>query len=184
MFRDFFSFVIALWREWRVLLTGGSIFAALSALHLLGARPLPKKDDWLILGLTLFLAVFFAWRRQWIEGNRNTVTLRPIELLELARDRTSVHARTLTRPYIGRRIVVTGTISNVRAGLMRIAALDCDKANVFLLLPFWATSRFSPLPIGTSITVAARIQQIEAYNLCLWDCDIVPTPMAKESINI
>jgi hypothetical protein len=176
MIRDFLSFVLALWREWKVLLTGGTVFAVLTVLHLVGVKPLSKKDDRIILGLTLFLAAFSAWRRQWIRGDRDTVDLRPMELLKLARDRTAVHARTFTRPYIGRRIVVTGTIKNVRGGPMGLVTLDCDDATVFLHVPFWATSQFTPLPIGASITVTARIEHIDSYYLWLRDCTVIPTP--------
>jgi hypothetical protein len=64
--RDFVSFLHALWNEWKVLLTGGSIIAALAIWGMLG-KSLPYHLGQLVIGLTLVIAAFFAWRKERIK---------------------------------------------------------------------------------------------------------------------
>ena len=177
MLRDFWPFLVALWHEWKVLLTGGSIVAVFTLWNLAGKKPLPQSVNWLIVGITLILAAFFAWRRAWIDAGRNIVTLRPAELTKLARNRTSVHAETFVKLYIGKRIIVTATISDVfRASVLGFVFLRTDDIGITLRLPFWGLRQFVPLPKGTVITVAGRIKYIDPGTITLTNCDLVPTP--------
>ena len=113
MFRDFGSFIAALWREWVVLVTGGIIGVGLVLLGFLVGKPLPQRFGWLFLGLTLILAAFLAWRRQWIGADQNFLAVAPEDLVQLTYNRTKVHANTHIKPYLGKKVRWTGTIDNV-----------------------------------------------------------------------
>jgi hypothetical protein len=62
--RDLSAYIVALWREWKALLTGGSIIALASLWMYSHSKPIPANVNWLIVGLTLVLASFLAWRKQ------------------------------------------------------------------------------------------------------------------------
>src|ERR1017187_8028834 len=161
MLRDFLLFVAALWREWKALLTGGSIIAFEALWVLSGKPPLPQTANWIIVGLTMILASFLAWRRQWMEADKDFVHLSLAELRDLSRIGTALHTKTVLKPYIGKRIRVTGTIRNAfPAATLAFVKLTCDGVEVSLELPFWGLKPFAPLPKGTSITVVGRISEI------------------------
>jgi hypothetical protein len=179
MFRDFSSFVAALWREWKVLLTGGSIVAILALLHFFGVKSLPQNVEqsvsWLIVGLTLILAAFFAWRRQWIDADRNFLTLPLEELTRLTEDCTKVHANTLIRPYLGKKIRCPATIDNVYPDKhLAFVTMKHGALQITLRLPRWKIRPFVPLPKGTIVTVVGRIYAISKDAITLTNCHIVP----------
>jgi hypothetical protein len=66
MLRDFAGFLWALWTQWRSLLTGGSTMALVALWGMIGGKPVAPHIDWFIVGLTLMLASFAAWRHEWI----------------------------------------------------------------------------------------------------------------------
>ena len=77
MLRDFSSFVTAMWKEWKLLLTGSSIAVVLGLSTLFGLQ-LPKHIKWLVSGpspglliacLTLILAAFLSWRKEKERGD-------------------------------------------------------------------------------------------------------------------
>lgn len=80
MFRDFENFVRSLWNEWKVLLTGGTLIAGIFIWSALVPRPLPRQTNWVILGFTLILASFFAWRKEWIRNQRGLIDIMASEL--------------------------------------------------------------------------------------------------------
>ena len=63
IFRDLAGFIAALWREWKILLTGGTIMALVAIWALGTNRALPYNFGWLVLGLTFIAAAFMSWRR-------------------------------------------------------------------------------------------------------------------------
>ena len=179
MFRDFILFVAALWHEWKTLLTGGSIIALVTVWSLSSGKPLPQTVNWLIVGLTMMLASFLSWRKQWMEADKDYVSLLPSELTSLAKEGAALHAETSVKPYIGKRIRVTGTINNMfYAGpWASIVWLDCDEKRVTLLLSRWGLKPFAPLPIGTPITVVGRIVEISLVEVTLRDIIIVASSL-------
>jgi len=66
MVKDFIEFTRALWEQWKALLTGGSIIALLSLWDFATRKVVPRSLDWLILGLTLLIAAFLSWRKEWL----------------------------------------------------------------------------------------------------------------------
>lgn len=173
MLRDFGYFIAALWREWKVLLTGGSIFATYSLWNLAGWKPLPQNINWLILGATLILASFFSWRREWIEANRDILAVRPAELVKLFASGTNVHGDTLVEPYIGKRLRATGTVYNVQRnpiGYMSYVFLQAEGAMLALWIPRRALGPFIPLPKGTIVTVVGRIHSVFEGGIRMTNC--------------
>src|ERR1700734_1311714 len=61
--RDFASYAVVLWQEWKVFLTGGTIIALVALYGFVTAKPFPAKVNWLVVGLTLILAAFSSWRK-------------------------------------------------------------------------------------------------------------------------
>ena len=86
MLRDFLAFVAALWHEWAVLLTGGSIIALLSLWNFAGRKPVPQSANWLIVGITFILASFLAWRKQYLDADKDFISRSPLELMQLIED--------------------------------------------------------------------------------------------------
>jgi hypothetical protein len=174
MLRDFLLFVAALWHEWKALLTGGSIIALEALWMFSGKPPLPQAVNWLIVGLTMMLAAFLSWRKQWIEADREFVGLLPSELTDLARSGTMLHAKTLVGPYIGKRIKITGAIENIHSAAgYGFVWLKCGRARVILVIAIWRLKSFAPLPVGTSITVVGRITEIDRSDVRLNSVAIV-----------
>jgi hypothetical protein len=164
MLRDFWSFITALWREWRLFLTGGSIVALYSLWNLAGWKPLPQSVNWLILGLTFVLAAFSAWRREWMEAARDIITVRPSALVNLFDSGTEVLGETLVKPYIGKRLRATGEVSNVQRGYGPLSTSYVFLMSDGVMLALWIPSRefgkFVLLPKGATVTVVARIHSV------------------------
>ena len=97
---------------------------------------------------------------------------------------------TLIRPYIGKRIKVTGTIIDVSSSFILTPSfvhLTCgddgsfaNQASVTIALPFWAVRQFVPLPKGTVITVVGRIANISIFSVSINSVEVVPNP--QESV--
>ncbi len=78
MFREFLEFLLSLWREWKALLTGGTIIAVLMLWQMASGKPVPSVFNWLVLGVTLLIAAFFSWikvRTQLREANARVKSL-------------------------------------------------------------------------------------------------------------
>jgi hypothetical protein len=157
MSHDFLDFLLALWAEWRVLLTGGTIFAAVSVWSLATSKPLPPQIDWLVLEITLILASFLAWRKEWIASNGHALSVEPKRLLELRSQGSQLQSDALLAPYMGKRITITSTLTDISNN---IASFESDgvRACSFELLwrPF--TRSIIPLPIGSVVTMNGRNQ--------------------------
>jgi hypothetical protein len=171
--RDFTSFLAALWREWKVLLSGGGIIAVLSLWNLAGWKPIPHDINWLILGMTFVLAAFAAWRREWIDAGKGFVTVSPAELIKLYESGTSALGEVLVTPYIGKRMRVTGKVYDVQNngfGSMSHVSLTGDQFFLALWIPSRKMEPFMLLPKGATITVAARISSVYASGIRMRDC--------------
>jgi hypothetical protein len=176
--RDFAYFLAALWREWKVFLTGGSIVGALSLWNLAGRKPIPQNVNWLILGLTFVLAAFAAWRKEWIDSGKGFTTVAPAELIRLFASGTKVLGETLVKPYIGKRLRVRGTVYNIENnGFGNISYVFLSDPPVFVALwiPSWKMGPFMVLPKGTIITVVGRINSVYDSGIRLTNCTMAPT---------
>ena len=67
---DLRQYLFALWREWQVLLTGGSITALLGLWERLWKEPLPWSYYSVIIGFFLLFASFQAWRKEHVENRK------------------------------------------------------------------------------------------------------------------
>ncbi len=176
MFRDFMRFLWAVWREWKVLLTGGSIIAAFGLWGMLGKKAPPQNVNWLIVGTTLMLAAFLAWRKEWMAAGRGFVNINAKELIDLFRGRTEVQARSLVQTHIGKYTKITGTISDVaRPFTFTFVYLNTEPdARIMMSFFFgWNGTPFLLLPLGTRITVAGRISDIDSSGITLANCRLI-----------
>lgn len=180
MRRDFMEFLRTLCREWVPLLTGGSVIALL-ALWQMSGRQVPQSVHWLVVGLTLMVAAFLSWRKEWIQLGRGLVTESPEALVQIIKDKTGIQARIYLAKYIGRRITIRGYVSDVSNvlpwwHLVYIDAGNRDAGNRLLIscgIALGAFKIFSVLPRGAEITVSGRIREVHSLGLQLASCSLL-----------
>jgi hypothetical protein len=80
---DFWRFLLALWREWKVLLTGGGIIALLTAWGFIVHKPVPQEVYWFIVGCTFILAAFRAWQMEGRLGSKLVLRVLPDTQIKL-----------------------------------------------------------------------------------------------------
>jgi hypothetical protein len=171
--RDLFSFLRALWTEWKVLLTGGTIIAALAIFTAVSTKPIPLATNWLILGLTFICASFLAWRKAWISSGSDLVDIDPEWLSDQFSNRTRIQANVLIKPYLGKRIRVTGELRDILLLLFTgIVYLEKSPKELFskgvkLRMSRWRAAELSSLPKGTRMTVVGRISEVDYSGLDL-----------------
>lgn len=174
MLRDFFSFIRAVWLEWKTLLTGGSLIAVIAIWSAVTGRSVPHNVSWLVLGLTLMFAAFFAWRKEWTTGSRQYIDIELGKLTGLSANRTSAQAATLLAPYIGKSIKITGKLNDFKfiplSLFMHVYIEVGPRLSRILILAIFSRgngNKLVPLPKGTTITVAGRISKVEPYSIYL-----------------
>jgi len=173
MLRDIGCFVAAVWAEWKALLTGGSIIAALSIWSIATSKAVPRNVNWLIVGLTLVMAAFLAWRKEWIENGKGFVDASPREIMELVRNVTGVAANSRVKPYLHKWIKVTGRLGEVSHVTFPLSyvRVNCGEGDigeaVTMMLMRWKAAPFVPLTKGTVVTIAGRIVEVRSYEISL-----------------
>jgi hypothetical protein len=112
--REFASFLLALWREGKALVMGGSLFAVIAIWGFATGKALPLNLGYLALAATFLWAGFLAWRKEVKEvGDLRTalgyeragiifVDEAPSFLTQIAKGHTSIQAEKLLEPYIGK----------------------------------------------------------------------------------
>jgi hypothetical protein len=178
---DLLSFARALWNEWKALLTGGSIIALLWLATVVTKRTIPPNVNWLAVGLTLILAAFLAWRKEWIANGKGFISRTPEQLTKLARDVTDVAAASRIRPYMKKWVKVTGTLKQVsHFGPIPVTFIRLEYergGGLGIGINFttfrWKSSPFIPLPSGTTVTVAGRISEINSYEMKLSNVEFI-----------
>jgi hypothetical protein len=177
--REVVAFIVSLCREWVVLLTGGALTAGFVIWSNVSGKPIPLHVGWIFLSLTLIASAFLSWRKQWREAEKNFVQIGPAALMKLREGKTSPHANTILKPYIGKRIKVTGTFSDV-GGIfpgIKTVHLHCEGVLIGAHVPFWTAMKFVPLPKDEVITVRGTITQIDALWIAVSGIEIVPNPL-------
>jgi hypothetical protein len=187
MLRDFVFFLRALWRQWKVLLTGGSVMALLAMWTLVHGQHLPDGVGWLVVGLTFMLAAFFSWRSEWIKAGRDFV--------EIDFKGVSDHCSELTEPqsdrfmsrYAGKRIKVTGTLYDTAesdslkpfAMRMLIHLLLKDHAMAHCAVTSWnpGFNGVGEFQKGICMTISGRIYRASCsppvVSLSLSGCELI-----------
>lgn len=185
LLRDLQRFVEALWREWVVLLTGGTIFAIAALRGLLVGKPIPQSLAWPILMTTLGVASFRVWRRPTLNAgaasayqDRVAVPLPAGSLAALYRGRTDAEADKLAEPFKGKWLKVAGTVHNVCTGTAhrgRQVVLATGE-DVFVFGDFtpewddWALM----LQKGQALTIIGRIWLINSNQVYLDHSKMLP----------
>jgi hypothetical protein len=181
--QDFWSFAIALWREWKVLLTGGSIIAVLAIWGFAGGKTLPTNLGWLTLGVTFILASFLAWRKEYHQ-RRDAATkriftdLRVDQLMSFLGGRTHIEANRLMAPYLEKWMRVQCEVDDIRSSFneMEVHAHQLEPTRVFMLMIFqkllWA-ERLSVMTRGSKIEVVGQIKYANEGAISLTNCEIV-----------
>jgi hypothetical protein len=174
MFRDFGNFLRAVWNEWKVLLTGGSLIALTAIVSTVRGKPMPATVNWLVLGVTLMVAAFFAWRREWIFTGRGLVNIDIAKVTRLFRNNTKVHANLRVRQYMGKRAMLTGKMYDISTYLTTLTVhLQADNEMIHCYLWRWKAKLFTPIARGTLVTVNGRISDIGTMGVVLTDCELI-----------
>lgn len=162
-----------------MLLTGGTPSAALVIWGYTSGKPIIHVVGWIFLALTLTASVFFSWRKQWREAEKNFVQIGPAALMKLREGKTSPHANTMLKPYVGKRIKFTGVFVDVSGDLFVIknVILRCEEVLISASVPFWKVRTFVPLPKGAVITVTGTITEISNLAINISGIEIVPSPL-------
>jgi hypothetical protein len=185
-FREFVTFIVSLCREWVVLLTGGALAACFAIWSNWSGKPIPLHVGWVFLSTTLVAAAFLSWRKQWREAEKNFVQIGPAALVELRNGKTSPHANTVLKPYIGKRMKVTGTFTDVDGLLPGIKTVHiyCEQVLVAAHVPFWTAMKFIPIPKGAVITVTGTLTKVADMWINISGIEIVPNPLAIDTTPI
>jgi hypothetical protein len=177
MVKDFIEFTRALWEQWKALLTGGSIIALLSLWDFATRKVVPRSLDWLILGLTLLIAAFLSWRKEWLRNESQFITITPEELTSFFQNRTEFHADLYVKPYIGKRIKSVARIeelSRFDGGSGYVHMINKDGITLHGLMPRRKISELALLAQeGAAITVTGRINRISITGIGLDEIEVV-----------
>jgi hypothetical protein len=169
--------LLRLWAEWKVLLTGGSIIALVTLVQTARDKPISNRFGWLVLGLTLILSAFFAWRKEWIANGKGFVTIPAGDLMASVTDLTGVYAKIKKRPYINKWIRITGEISEVSPMMAPFPSLwvmlDIENHRTVRFMVSRSRSNFVPLAKGTPVTVAGRIEDIMSFGITLRNVELI-----------
>jgi hypothetical protein len=175
---DFVCFLRAVWRKWNVLLTGGSIIAFIAIYETVTGTRAPVPIGWMVLGATLVLAAFFAWRDEWLRTGKGFINLEPKELAQLIRNRTSAQRDALTKEYAGKRIKINGKLADVSHSILfpwlsSITIHADDGFSVYADVWRWRSGLYSSLNMGTMLTITGRIAMLESYYIFLTGCELI-----------
>ena len=101
------------------------------------------------------------------------VDVDPDYLMSLYKDLTTIHGETLTRPYIGKWIKVSGPVGDIHSDSLSFAGRTSRTANgIHMLFGKHATD----LPLlrpGQTVTVLGCVYRIGRFDMTLTDCEIV-----------
>jgi hypothetical protein len=192
--RDFAVFLRALWHEWKILLTGGSIVAFLALLNFGGAKSIPQYVNWVIIGVTFVMAAFHAWRNERTNVARSkrhvstevpvpapkriVIDVAPEYLMGFYKDHTDVQADKLAENYIGKWLKLSGKVANVvssSAITKTWHVILAYKAGYFMGVDFdnaWA-DQISVLKRGDEIRVLGQIEAFDGSRLHLVHCELL-----------
>lgn len=176
--REFSTFIVSLCREWAVLLTGGVLSGCLFTWSGLSGRPIQPRTWLVFVSVTLLFATFFSWRKQWREAEKNFVQIGPAALMALRDGKTSPLATTLLKPYIGKRLKITGTFNDVSSTIfgMKMVHFRCENVMIGAHVPFWTARKFIPMPREMVITVTGTISEVNSLWISLSGIELVPNP--------
>lgn len=177
MLRELFIFASAIWAEWTVLLTGGSIAAIVWITNLSGHR-IPLYVNWLVFGVTFGLSSFFAWRKQWVAAGSGETSITLVKLLELREGKTTPRAKLALKPHIGKRITISGSLTDISTVVPLVASLiflSSDGVSVGAYISYWKAQSLAVLPKESVVTLSGRISRVNGVSVVLNSCEILET---------
>ena len=196
LLRDLQRFIGALWKEWRVILTGSGLAAFFVLWKLSGGADLSGVLAWWVIALTFAFACFLVWRREYRAAQGPTGALpesTPAEerifvsesiysLVEPYQKYTSVQAGKLAEVYLGKWLKVNGEVSEVsrRLGRKGYEILFYIDRKIFIQAEFerqW-DEHLRLLRRDQSISAIGKIRGLNSSQIWLEDCEIVHPPTA------
>src|SRR6202171_3180592 len=189
--RDLIRFALALWREWQVLLTGGSIVALLALWAFATGKTMPQNLAWLVIGLTFVMAAFLAWRKEATAAanisqengcqSESSVPLRvfieqdPQALCEIYDRHTRIIADQMTSAYKGKWLRVEVEVAQVSHYYPKGSYIVVGRrSRLLFVLVFNSEWRdhISVIYKGQMVLVIGRLNEIGSGEINLIECEI------------
>jgi hypothetical protein len=185
MLRDFMEFLRAVWKEWVVLLTGGSLMAVLALYQVVSGKPAPQNILWSVVALTLIIAAFLAWRKEWIASvTGSPVHIDAAKIVRPYWDRTKIQADIYAKQYLGRHVRVRGILNDVSMELFSgFVQMKTGEVSIIASLSRWRMKPFLPLQSGALVTVVGRIDRISALGISLTNCEFIKVEEVPDPTN-
>ena len=162
--RDLWFFLGAIWREWRTLLTGGTIIALLALWAFFGKNAPAQSLNWLVLAATLITAVFLAWRAEWLKAGGSFVEMDLKRIAQTCEGRMGPQVRGVLHYYLGKRLKISGKLADVSelSGYRLIIYLRVEGGFVDVFVPFWNREFKGArhFPKDSSLTVTGQIYDV------------------------
>jgi hypothetical protein len=183
------GFLAAVLRQWGVIVTGGVIVGVVALYEHFSGRSLAGWPLKIAIGLSLFVAVFFAWRKerqQWERiGGLAPLSATPRELMSVYDGRTTTQGEKLAKAYKGKWLKIEGTIYDAVEYGLPMALIGSSVIVTLTGTPSYGLPpvflRFgikwrSPLSVLTSrdtIVVLGQIEKVEKHNIWLQRCELL-----------
>jgi hypothetical protein len=102
------------------------------------------------------------------------IDISPAYLMDLYKGRTSIQGDALAAAYIGKWLIVAGTVRDIYGPVDARVAQVYDKDDRFISFTFTkeASEKVSHIEQGTMITVRGEITEIDRPRLKLKNCDL------------
>jgi len=128
------------------------------------------------------LASFFTWRKEWARNERGLIDISVEQLTRSLKGKTEIYEKTLVKPYLGKRIKLSGSLVNVTRYApflwlvhFRISSAAGRAADVSVIVNMtgWKAQAYIPIPAGAIVTVIGRIKHIDAWKIELTGSDLI-----------
>jgi hypothetical protein len=175
--REFVSFLLALWREGKALVMGGSIFFVIAIWGLITGRSVPANIAYLLLAVTFTWAGFLAWRKEVREVGRLRTALgyerpglifvdeAPSFLTQFSKGHMSIQAAKLLQPYLGKWMKLSNvTVDNIEehGTEHRVLGSSSDGTTLFMYFKEQWSERILILRRGSTIAIIGQIMNIDS----------------------
>jgi len=184
--RHVWQFIIAVVRQWGVLVTGGFVVALIGVIEHLSGRSVSGWPLWSALILSLIAAVFSAWRKErqnWERlGGLSTFSVTPKEMVSVYKGRTTAQGEILAKNYNGKWIKVHGPVQDIRItnfpliwfeNVDVILTTSIEEPGIHMTFSRRWISRFAVLQKGDIITVLGKIRYVSTNHIKLKWCELL-----------
>lgn len=180
--KDVVSFIVAVLKQWAVLM-GGVIMIAIALFERGRGNPISPKIYWPIIMGFIAIAVFLAWRKEReqvvVLSGAGILTASVKELVGIYNGRTNAQGDQLAKTYKGKLMKFSGSIYNISEEsspfpFMTRRSINFDATpGAFAYFTERWNGPISALNIGDELTVIGKIRWVTKNHIALHRCEIV-----------